>query len=42
MGELALPRTVRDLIEEHDTKSAAIEDAICSYDEAFARREVVA
>lgn len=35
MGELALPRTVADLIEEHDTKAAAIEDAIRAYDEAF-------
>lgn len=37
MGELALPRTVADLIEEHDAKAASIEDAIRSYDEAFDR-----
>lgn len=35
MSALALPRTVADLIQEHDTKSAAIEDAIRIYDDAF-------
>jgi SAM-dependent methyltransferase len=32
---LALPRTVRDLVEEYQTKDAAIEDAIQAFDAAF-------
>lgn len=37
MGEIALQRTVRDLVEEYQSKDAAIEDAIRAYDAAFDR-----
>ncbi|MDH7638985.1 DUF4942 domain-containing protein [Sphingomonas oryzagri] len=35
MGALALPRTVRDLVEEYDQKNAGIEDAIAAFDLAY-------
>ena len=37
MAEIALQRTVADLVAEYQAKDAAVEEAIRSYDEAFSR-----